>query len=119
MTQLHTPPHRSGSSSKLDVPPRAPISPTHGGTYLPLQDTGGVSRVTAASPVELILASCEPPLAHIGAVLAELGVVKMEHLRAVARLSPATRDRELRDPALRRGVTAMEWAILLDKILAL
>ncbi|GJF00511.1 hypothetical protein PsYK624_168000 [Phanerochaete sordida] len=124
--QLHTPPHSSGSSShiKTCLSLRPPASPTQGATYVPLQDTG-VSRTAVAPPsppgssVDLVLASCEPPLAHIGPVLNELGVVKMEHLRAVARLSPSTRDRELRDPALRRGVTAMEWAILLDKILAL
>ncbi|EKM52009.1 uncharacterized protein PHACADRAFT_262458 [Phanerochaete carnosa HHB-10118-sp] len=119
MTQLHTPPRSSDSSSKSNSVQRPPVSPTQGGTYLPLQDTGGVSRITATSPVDLILSSCEPSLVHIGPVLSELGVVKMEHLRAVARLSPSTRDRELRDPALKRGVTVMEWAILLDKILTL
>jgi len=119
MSQLHTPPHSSNSSSKSNMVQRPPVSPTQGGTYLPLQDTGGVSRVTATSPVDLILSSCEPPLGHIGPVLSELGIIKMEHLRAVARLSPSTRDRELREPVLKRGVTVMEWAILLDKILTL
>jgi len=40
----------------------------------------------------------------------------MEHLRAIARLSEETRDREIKEQALKRGVTVMEWAILLDKL---
>lgn len=75
--------------------------------------------MTATSAVDLILSSCEPSLIHIGPVLSELGIVKIEHLRAVPRLSPSTRDRELREPMLMRGVTVMEWAILLDKIMTL
>ena len=99
-----------------------PASPTQrGATYLSLQGTGGggLERTAGASSVDLVLASCEPPLLHIGAALRELGIVKMEHLRAVARLTEETRDREVREPALKRGVTVVEWAILLDKIIAL
>ena len=40
----------------------------------------------------------------------------MEHLRAVSRLSEETRDKEVKEQALRRGVTVMEWAILVDKL---
>lgn len=65
---------------------------------------------------EHVLTSCEPPLLHISPVLAALGIATEGHLRAVARLSEETRDREVRDEALRRGVTVMEWAILLDKL---
>lgn len=40
----------------------------------------------------------------------------MEHLKAVTRLSEEMRDREVREEALRMGVTVVEWAILLDKV---
>ena len=42
-----------------------------------------------------------------------------EHLRAVARLSEDTRDKEIREEALRMGVTIVEWAILIDKLQSL
>lgn len=57
-----------------------------------------------------------PSLLHIIPVLASLGITRKEHLRAVARLTEETRDREVREEALRKGVTVMEWAILLDKL---
>ena len=41
---------------------------------------------------------------------------KVEHLKAVTRLSEEMRDREVREEALRMGVTVVEWAILLDKV---
>jgi hypothetical protein len=68
---------------------------------------------------ENVLASCEPSLLHISPVLAKLGIVTEGHLRAVARLTEETRDREVKDEALRQGVTVMEWAILLDRLQAL
>jgi hypothetical protein len=51
--------------------------------------------------------------------LQSLGIRRVEHLRAVANLTPATRDREIREDALRMGVTVMEWAIFVDKIFSL
>jgi hypothetical protein len=63
-----------------------------------------------------VLDSCEPSLVHILPTLARLGINKVEHLRAVAKLTPATRDREIREDALRMGITVMEWAIFVDKI---
>lgn len=48
-----------------------------------------------------------------------MGIQTKEHLRAVAALTPDTRDREVRHVALRNGVTLIEWAVLLDKIQAL
>lgn len=64
----------------------------------------------------MILASCEPSLLHVAHAINELGIRKVEHLRAMARMDPETRDRELKGPALMRGVTVMEWAILIDKL---
>ena len=78
-------------------------------------DAGG-AKATSTSPVELILASCEPPLLHIAPTLSDLGIQRMEHLRAIARLSEETRNREVKEYALRHGVTVVEWAILLDKL---
>lgn len=49
-------------------------------------------------------------------MLAKLGIVTEGHLRAVARLTEETRDREVKDEALKQGVTVMEWAILLDRL---
>ena len=111
MTYLHTPPHSqnsSRSSPKSLPPPKPPAPPPH-----------GAAQAAAGSPIGPVLASCEPSLLHIGPALSELGICKMEHLRAVKRLTEETRDRELREPALKKGVTVMEWAILLDKILTL
>ena len=71
---------------------------------------------TSTSPVELVLATCEPSLLHIAPILTDLGILKLEHLRAMGRMSEETRDRELKSIALLRGVTVMEWAILLDKL---
>ena len=63
-----------------------------------------------------MLASCDPPLVHLSPMLAKLGILHEGHLRAVARLSEETRDREVREEALKLGVTVMEWAMLLDRL---
>ncbi|KAI0647901.1 hypothetical protein C8Q79DRAFT_905941 [Trametes meyenii] len=76
-------------------------------------------RVTTTSSVEAILAACDPSLLHIAPVLQELGIKRVDHLRAVARLSEETRDREVKEQALRRGVSVVEWAIFLDKLQSL
>ncbi|KAH9912849.1 uncharacterized protein BXZ73DRAFT_107186 [Epithele typhae] len=81
---------------------------------------GGGSPLRASSTsVELMLASCDPPLLHIAPVLGELGILRVDHLRAVARLSEETRDREVKEEALRRGVTVVEWAIFIDRLQSL
>ncbi|KAI0769119.1 hypothetical protein BD413DRAFT_695122 [Trametes elegans] len=88
----------------------------------PLQGSVGASDVlkaTTTSSVEAILASCDPSLLHIAPVLHELGIRRVDHLRAVARLSEETRDREVKEQALRRGVSVVEWAIFLDKLQSL
>lgn len=79
-------------------------------------ETPSILKGGSTSPVELVLATCEPSLLHISPVLSDLGILKLEHLRAMARMSEETRDRELKGIALLRGVTVMEWAILLDKL---
>ncbi|KAG2749282.1 hypothetical protein P692DRAFT_20833061 [Suillus brevipes Sb2] len=73
-------------------------------------------RSTSTSSVEMVLASCEPTLLHIAPVLASLGIRREEHLRAFARLREETRDREMKEEVLKKGVTVLEWAILMDKL---
>ncbi|KDQ50529.1 hypothetical protein JAAARDRAFT_41990 [Jaapia argillacea MUCL 33604] len=73
-------------------------------------------RVPSASSVELILATCNPSLLHLAPVLSELGIVREDHLRAVGRMNDETRDREVKEEALRKGVSVVEWAILLDRL---
>lgn len=89
--------------------------------FHPTQSGSTISTIKSGSMVafENVLASCEPSLLHILPVLSNLGIVTEGHLRAVARLTEETRDREVKDEALRQGVTVMEWAILLDKLQAL
>ncbi|KAI0051436.1 hypothetical protein FA95DRAFT_276332 [Auriscalpium vulgare] len=87
--------------------------------------TPNANAAAAASPPELsravesVLASCQPSLLHIAPVLEELGVRRNEHLHALARMSDETRDREVKEEALRKGVTVVEWAILIDKLQSL
>ena len=68
---------------------------------------------------EALLESCEPSLLHIAPKLRRLGIRRVEHLRAIAKLTPKTRDREIKEDALRLGITVMDWAIFLDKIFTL
>jgi hypothetical protein len=49
----------------------------------------------------------------------ELGINREDHLIAIARMKEETRDRELRPQALMKGITVVEWAILLDKLQSL
>jgi len=56
---------------------------------------------------------------HIAPLLQRLGIRRVDHLRAVARLTALTRDREVKEDALKLGITVMEWAILVDKIFTL
>ena len=79
-------------------------------------EEGSTQRVTSTSSVEIILSSCDPSLLHIAPILYDLGIKRVDHLRAIARLGEETRDREVKEEALRRGVTVVEWAIFLDKL---
>lgn len=125
VTYLHTPPLSHGS--ERDSPKRHGSQATNNPSMSTMRsrayhhqpervDTSSIMKGASTSPVELVLATCEPSLLHIAPVLTDLGIVKLEHLRAMARMSDETRDRELKGIALLRGVTVMEWAILLDKL---
>ncbi|KAI0036565.1 hypothetical protein K488DRAFT_82006 [Vararia minispora EC-137] len=102
-----SPPTTSFTSTPSGSQPRSPRK--H-----PLSSTGPPPEL--APSLERVLASCEPPLTHLGPVLAALGVRQDEHLRALARMGAETRDREVREDALRAGVTVVEWAILIDRL---
>jgi hypothetical protein len=73
-------------------------------------------RPASISDFEEFLDGCNPSLVHVSEILKTLGIYKLEHLKAVARLTPGMRDREVREVALRLGMTVVEWAILADKI---
>ncbi|KAF7969362.1 hypothetical protein HWV62_27484 [Athelia sp. TMB] len=70
-----------------------------------------------AEPTSLsgFLSSFQPSLLHVAPVLGSLGIRDEEHLRAVAALSEETRNREVREIALQKGMTVLEWAMLLDR----
>ncbi|CCL99727.1 uncharacterized protein FIBRA_01749 [Fibroporia radiculosa] len=121
-----TPPRSGGSTGSSPSPqlpqpePQKQMSPLHQRrasiTASAMGDTSGSKATNTSSPVELILASCDPSLLHLSPILSELGIHRVEHLRAIARLSEATRDREVKEQALKKGVTIVEWAILMDKL---
>lgn len=92
--------------------PAASYRPNHGPTIPPYLSS------ISANPVALntILSSFQPSLIHIAPILMGLGIQTEAHLRAVGRLSEETRDREVKDVALHRGVSVVEWAMLVDRI---
>lgn len=79
-----------------------------------------VNRPVSSAPADLtplhgFLSSFQPSLLHVAPILVALGIREEEHLRAVAGLSEETRNREVREVALEKGMTVLEWAMLLDK----
>lgn len=79
----------------------------------------GNAKVESSPALDAILMSFQPSLIHIAPILSSLGIRDEQHMRAVARLSEETRDREVKEVALRKGVTVVEWAMLLDRIRSL
>jgi hypothetical protein len=103
---------------------RAPTSPAGRGTkiateYSPSLSDGASTKVASGHEIETVLASCQPSLLHLLPILEELGVRRSEHMTALARMREQTRDREVKEEALRKGVTVVEWAILIDKLQSL
>jgi len=92
-----------------ELPP-PPFHPTRSGSTITS------IRSASTTKFEKFLDGCRPSLVHVSDILKSLGIYKVAHLKAVARLSPETRDREVKEDALRLGMTVMEWAILVDKI---
>ena len=102
------------SSTNSNSPPRS----LPGKSWPSAAPVMGV-RSTSTSSVEMVLASCQPTLLHIAPVLASLGIRREEHLRALVRLREETRDREMKEEVLKKGVTLLEWAILMDRLQSL
>lgn len=73
-------------------------------------------HVAPPPALEAFLTSCKPPLLYLAPILVGLGIRSNEHLKAVGRLKEETRNKEVREEALKRGMTIMEWAILLDRL---
>ncbi|RDB14883.1 hypothetical protein Hypma_016488 [Hypsizygus marmoreus] len=112
-TQTQTP-ARGSTPNRTTTPMHAPDT----SSFHPTQSGSTISTIKSASTIafENVLATCDPSLLHLSPVLAKLGIMNEGHLRAMARLSEETRDREVKEEALRQGVTVMEWAILLDRL---
>jgi hypothetical protein len=49
----------------------------------------------------------------------ELRARRSEYMTALARMREVTRDREVKEEVVRKGVTIAEWAILIDKLQSL
>lgn len=81
--------------------------------------TSQQTKVASVNQIESVLSSCQPSLLHLLPILEELGVRRSEHMTALARMREGTRDREVKEEALRKGVTVVEWAILIDKLQSL
>ncbi|KAI0252108.1 hypothetical protein BJV78DRAFT_1204796 [Lactifluus subvellereus] len=114
------------SSSQPTTPQKSqrrppPTSPTVGpkGTEYSASVSDVTSQTKVASAIEFILSSCQPSLLHLLPILEELGVRRSEHMTALARMREETRDREVKEEALKKGVTVVEWAILIDKLQSL
>ncbi|KAF8349604.1 hypothetical protein F5887DRAFT_947064 [Amanita rubescens] len=110
------------STPSYSPQPASPSSKDNSPGRIGAQHHGGpdnsISTIKSLPTIEMekILDSCEPSLVHIAPILACLGITREEHLRAIIRLSEETRDKEVKEEALRLGMTVMEWAILLDKL---
>ncbi|KAK0469991.1 uncharacterized protein EV420DRAFT_83801 [Desarmillaria tabescens] len=118
-----TTPYVEGTSSshtplRTSTPNKSMRSPT---PFMPTRSGSTISSIKsiATSNFQDVLSSCEPSLLHAAPTLVSLGIRSVEHLRAVGRLTEEVRDREVRDEALKKGLTVMEWAILLDKLRSL
>ncbi|KAF8811574.1 hypothetical protein BYT27DRAFT_7183851 [Phlegmacium glaucopus] len=101
--------YQESTPIEKDLPP-CPFHPTRSGSTI------SSIRSPSTTEFERFLDDCEPSLVHVSSILKSLGIYKLEHLKAVARLSPETRDREVKEDALRLGMTVIEWAILVDKM---
>lgn len=106
--QRYMPPNRR----EKDLPP-SPFHATRSGSTI------SSIKSEPTLEIEAVLDSCKPSLLHIKPVLRDLGIRTVEHLRAITKLTPTTRDREIKEDALRLGITVMEWAIFVDKIFTL
>lgn len=125
-----TSPTSQSQSTIITSPSKGPFSSSVSSTTAPTttaltttitQTPNAIFRRTDSSfsPVDRLLDSCQPSLLHIAPILDGLGVRDDAHLRALARMREDTRDREVREEALRMGVTVVEWAIFVDRLIGM
>jgi hypothetical protein len=93
-------------------------------TQVPLMNCRSSSSTDSAKSststwLDSFLCSFQPSLLHIAPIITSLGIHHEDHFRAIVRLSEETRDREVREVALQKGMTVVEWAMLLDRIRSL
>ena len=117
-----TTPQKSQRRAALP-PPTSPsvVGPKGGGTEYSASVVSDASTkvATHGQMIESVLSSCQPSLLHLLPILEELGMRRAEHMTALARMREETRDREVKEEALRKGITVVEWAILIDKLQSL
>ncbi|KAF9027407.1 hypothetical protein BDZ89DRAFT_1134203 [Hymenopellis radicata] len=113
ISRSHTPIRTSTPNKGKESPPPVPFIPTRSGSTI------SSIKSHATTAFQDILSSCNPSLSHIADPLQSLGINSEAHLRAISSMTEGVRDREVRDEALKKGITVMEWALLLDKIRSL
>lgn len=115
------------ASNSTDAPSSQPTTPQKSQRRGPKKSTeysaslsdGASTKVASGHEIETVLASCQPSLLHLLPILEELGLRRSEHMTALARMREQTRDREVKEEALKKGITVVEWAILIDKLQSL
>ncbi|KZP23311.1 hypothetical protein FIBSPDRAFT_1043017 [Athelia psychrophila] len=106
------------TASTISAKPKHTREPSGGSSSIrayPLLNPPTSFAPAASTTLSGFLSSFQPSLLHVAPVLASLGIRDEEHLRAVAGLSEETRNREVREIALQKGMTVLEWAMLLDR----
>ncbi|KAH9065252.1 hypothetical protein EDB87DRAFT_1043616 [Lactarius vividus] len=98
------------------APPSPSVAPKATEYSASISEATSHTKVTSSAQIESVLSSCQPSLLHLLPILEELGVRRSEHMTALARMREETRDREVKEEALKKGVTVVEWAILIDKL---
>ena len=114
-------------ATNTDAPSSQPTTPQKSQRRGPKKTTeysaslsdGASTKVASGHEIESVLASCQPSLLHLLPILEELGVRRSEHMTALARMREQTRDREVKEEALKKGISVVEWAILIDKLQSL
>lgn len=120
LTQLKVPDgpfmqrYQESTPIEKQLPQLPSFHPTCSGSTI-----SSIRSASAATDFENFLDGCKPSLVHVSDILRTLGIHKVEDLKAVVRLSPEMRDREVKEVALRLGMTVVEWATLVDRIFQL
>ncbi|KAH8998396.1 hypothetical protein EDB92DRAFT_2111542 [Lactarius akahatsu] len=111
-----TPQPSTPQKSQRRMPPSLSVAPKATEYSASISEATSHTKVTSSAQIESVLSSCQPSLLHLLPILEELGVRRSEHMTALARMREETRDREVKEEALKKGITVVEWAILIDKL---